>query len=165
MNITTLKYQIKNLFSQLFTLSNLPTPQGRQIFEKARSLLGTDVSPEDLAQDELGCAESVSTILAQYFPPFQVITGTYTLYLALKGAVEFVEVKSPLPGDIVISPTGLGGKNKIKHGHTGIVGEYLTIMSNDSATGKWITNYTVDSWRKRYGSTGGYPVVFFRKII
>ncbi len=165
MNTTTIKYQLKLLFAQLFGMVNLTTVQGQRIYKTAVSLIGLDASPKDLATDDLGCAESVSTILATLFPPFQVILGTYALFLALRGAPEFVEVTNPLPGDVIISPTGLGGQGGIAHGHTGIVGENRIVISNDSATGKWSSNYTLDSWRARYAQRGGYPVFFFRRII
>ena len=35
-----------------------------RLYEAARSFIGTDASPNDLAPDELGCAETVNEIMA-----------------------------------------------------------------------------------------------------
>lgn len=163
--LNLIKNRIKLLYAQLLAMANVATPQGEKIFHYAWKLIGTDASPKDIASDEYGCAESVSTILADLFPPFQVVTGTYTLFMTLKGVPEFVEVSSPLAGDIVISPTGFGGRGGILNGHVGIVGQNRIIMSNNSLTGKWDIHYTLDSWRERYQVLGGYPVKFFRRIL
>ena len=163
--IQALKQQIKNLYIRLLALANVPSSQGEKIYTHAQALRGKDASPRDVASDEYGCAESVSTILATLFPPFQVVTGTYTLYMVLKGAVEFMEVSTPLRGDILISPTGFGGQGGISNGHVGIVSDNRIVMSNNSLTGLWDTHYTLDSWRERYQVIGGYPVKFFRRIL
>lgn len=165
MNLQSIKLRLKLLYAQLLAMTNQATPQGEQLYALAYSSIGTDTSPLDLAPDALGCAESVSTMLSKLFPPFQVILGTYGLFLALQGAPEFVEVTSPIRGDIIVSPTGLGGQNGITNGHVGIVGNNNLVMSNNSTTGLWDVHYTLDSWRQRYQVLGGYPVKFFRRII
>lgn len=149
----------------LIVSQNLSTPQGQVIFETAKRYLGLDASPNDLAPDELGCAETVSTLinLAGYEMPFLVSTAELYTYFIHDN--KWVKVTSPLAGDIVISPTGMGGQNGISHGHTGIVGSASVIMSNSSATGTFEPNYTISSWTTRYKIKGGFPIYYFRRVL
>lgn len=161
--------QIKLKIAQLQSIlgiaqSNLSTPQGKKIFETAKTLLGTDASPNDLAPDEYGCAETVSDVLIASGFPMPVIISTAELYKFFVGSGSWLEVPGCLPGDVIISPTGMGGQNGVLNGHTGIVGENSVIMSNNSYTGRFETNYTVASWTSRYKIKGGYPVFYFRRI-
>ena len=89
-----------------------------------------------------------------------IILGTATLFQYLIKSPEFQQVMVPESGDIIISPTGMG--NGSMQGHVGIVGKNGTIMSNSSATGKFMSNYTIDTWTKRYHDKGGIPVYYFR---
>jgi len=127
--------------------------------------LGTDASPNDLAPDEYACAETVSDILIKAFDPFVVnfTLSTYQLYNELLNSKEFVRVDKSEAGDIIISPTGYGNGN-LPNGHVGIKFDDYNIMSNSSATGTFIKNYNLDTWKNRYSTLGGYPVVFFRKV-
>ena len=65
-------------------------------------------------------------------------------------------------GNIVISPTGMGDGSI--RGHVGIMGKNDVIMSNDSRTGKWMANYTIETWRERYSRKGKMPVYFYKVI-
>lgn len=146
---------------------NILFPQGLQIFKYCKSQLGIDASPKDLAPDELGCAETVTTILHTLFPDVPVLIGTAQLYDFLKDSPNFALVGTPMAGDIIISPTGFGGFNGIKNGHTGFIGDHDTIMSNTSLppnTGKFTQNYTYQTWVARYKTLGGYPVFVYRRI-
>jgi len=80
---------------------------------------------------------------------------------------KFIRVTDPEPGNIIISPTGfssLRDKSPIKHGHVGIFGKDLKIMSNSSATGKFEENYTLDTWIQRFRKEGLYPIYYFKRI-
>lgn len=160
---------LDSLIGQYRTLikdKNAPTQAGNVLYQTALSFIGQDASPLDEAPDELGCAETVNAIAKAAWG--EVIgggTSTYWLYFALKNHRKFVEVSTPLPGDIVISYTGSGGRNGVKNGHCGIVAEGGKIMSNDSRTGKFETNFTTLSWKYRYSTIGGYPIYYFRRII
>ena len=130
------------------------------------SCFNTDASPADRAPDELACAETVNEIHRRAFgvsidEPGVSTTKLYHALIALKSM--FVEVSVPLPGDIIISPTGYGGTRQIRHGHVGIVGENGEIYSNDSDTGKLLKKWTIDRWFDHYKNAGGYRVVFFRR--
>ena len=125
--------------------------------------LGTDASPNDAAPDELGCAESVTEILKAANTMPYVEISTYRLYNYFLASPNWELVDTPRPGDVVLSPTAYSSKRPVPFvGHVGIVGKNDTIMSNDSATGKFMSNYTMLSWRNRWVKRGGYPMLFYR---
>jgi hypothetical protein len=160
----------RQLEAMLSTLTNLRlTDENRlKLYEAAVKALGTDASPNDVAPDELGCAETVNELVKNTFGEYinarYGITSTYWLYKALKENILFKEVFIPSPGDVVISPTGYGKNPAIPNGHTGIVMLGGKIASNDSRTGKFEENYTIDTWSQRYVRNGGYFMKFFRRI-
>lgn len=131
------------------------------LYQFALKYLGTDASPADLADDVVGCAETVTTILKAYMG-FPVILGTATLYSNLETNPKFKRVTVPMPGNIVLSPTGMGNGNI--QGHVGFVGQNGQILSNDSYTGKFSANFTLDTWNARYRDKGGLPVLFYSII-
>lgn len=130
-----------------------------KVYQTALNSLGQDISPLDLATDELGCAETITNLLRNAGVKAPIILGTYSLFEWLQK--NCWRVSLPLPGNIVISPTGLGGRNGITHGHTGIVLDEGKVASSDSKTGKFIINYTIKDWIKKYVDKGGYPMYFF----
>lgn len=135
-----------------------------KLHSAALSFLGKDASPNDVAPDELGCAESVNDIFISVFgKPIGGDVSTYRMYAALQTDQRFIRVDSPMAGDIVLSPTGYGNGG-LSAGHVGIVDVDDKIMSNSSATGKWTQNYTIKTWTDYYKGKGGYPVLFFRVI-
>ncbi len=150
----------------------IPTPEPvtltpREIlYNAALSLFNTDASPADRAPDDLACAETVNEIHKKAFgirieEEGLSTTKLYQALLSLKSM--FLRVVDPLPGDIIISPTGYG-TGAIRHGHVGIVSEAGMILSNDSNTGNLTAKYNIQSWVKRYKINGGFPVVFFRRV-
>lgn len=130
------------------------------LYNTALDYIGVDASPADLVDDVVGCAESVTQILRKVVPTTPIITGTWTLDRHLARSRHWVLVGSPMPGDVVISPTGTG--NGSIRGHVGIVGKNQVIMSNDSYSGKWMANYTIDRWRARYVGQGRMPMQYYR---
>lgn len=131
------------------------------IFMRAVDTLGRDASPDDRADDVVGCAESVTSIVSQLVP-MPIILGTYTLERHLMTSKDWVVTQTPQRGDIIISATGTSRlKNPPIRGHVGIVGDNGIIMANDSYTGKWSASYTIDTWNGRYKDKGGYPVTFY----
>ncbi len=144
--------------NMLAKLQNRPT---ERLYRRAKSSLYKDVAP---TQNEFGCAEAVNNIFKMEFG--QEIggqTSTALLYDTLRRRDDFSPTLSPARGDICISPTGYGN-GKIKNGHTGIVSDWGFIMSNDSNSGLFLENYTIENWERRYGKIGGFPVLFYRKI-
>lgn len=129
-----------------------------KLYNRAFSCIGHDIAR---TQDELGCAEAVSYLLVNLHTPDFPAAG----YLSTKDLYHwlqkyFTAESIPLPGDIIISPTGYGNGH-IPNGHVGIVGKNH-IMSNNSMTGLFDAYFTMQTWNKRYAQQGGYPVLFFR---
>ncbi len=149
----------------------VPTPimktNREHLYDTAFSCIGTDASPLDAAPDEYGCADSVNQVYHKAFNEYIQVPGisTAALYRAMILNARFQRVSVPLPGDIIISPTGSSyfPNTPIPNGHVGIVGKNH-IMSNNSLTGKWDTYYTLMSWDERYKTKGGYPTYFFRRV-
>lgn len=167
------KYRILQLLSDLLNgifLGDEGTParpmsKNRLLYGGALAHLGQDASPNDLAPDELGCAESVNEIYKKVFGDYFYKgnqLSTYWMYKALKEDSRFVRVATPQAGTIVISPT-----NAIQTGHVGIFGENNIIMSNNSfkdsngVIGIWDENYTKDSWTRYFEGRKKLPVYYF----
>lgn len=142
-------------------LANKPSDA---LYNLATAFIGYDASPADMADDEVGCADSVSNLLVRCYGK----TGlTYTLstadmYRQMRNSDLWRQVSTPSPGAIVISPTGYGNGTVV--GHVGICGVDDKIMSNSSATGKWSVNFTQKSWKARYVTKGALPMVYFKKL-
>ena len=103
----------RDLLAALGIIKNLRMNDENRIrlYEAARSSIGTDASPSDLAPDELGCAETVNEIIKKAFGNYaskENRLSTYWLYKALRESPKFKEAFIPIPGLIVISPTGYG---------------------------------------------------------
>lgn len=133
-----------------------------KLYELAKSCLGKDIAA---TQDELGCAEAISYLLKQVqvkkFPKGGYLSTT-DLHSFLKKSDQFTQVplSKNLPGDIIISPTGMSTKGAA-HGHVGIMG-YHGIMSNNSLNGLWQQYYSLESWSNYYGVKLGFPILVFR---
>lgn len=146
-------------------LLKLKTPMQKTFIQHCEEALGTDITPDDLVPDTVACAITVSTLINRVDATFPKVAGTWTLYdiLAHRNDYELVEATHRKPGDIVISPTGLSKSKTMPNGHTGIIMSDLSIASNDSATGKFMKNYTLESWTDRYVTKGGYPLFVYRR--
>src|SRR3990167_9445477 len=132
-----------------------------KLFNTAISCIGTDQAPQE---DEYGCMEALNQVFKKAFN--EEIGGglsTYRAYQILKVDTRFQKVLIPLKGDIILSPTGYGN-GTFRNGHTGIVGENEKVMSNTSANGLWLENYTLTSWKKRYKNYGGVSVNYFLEV-
>ena len=140
-------------------VTEVPKTNAERLFDVAVASLGMDASPRDDAPDELGCADTVSNLIKKVVD-FKVITGTYTLWDTFRKDTRFQLIGESEEGAIIISPTGKGNGSIV--GHTGICGKDDIIMSNDSLSGKFMENYTEDSWKKRYMEKGGFPMYYFR---
>lgn len=166
MNPFTIKFLTRMIGLLKAYIAN-PDPSARgRLYITAVSYLGTDASPNDIAPDELGCAETINAIHKKCFG-FEIggDVSTYRMYPVLLKSRFFIKVDSPLEGDIIISPTGYKLQySTLRNGHAGIMGKEGIIMSNDSFTGLFSENYTLETWKARYVIAGGYPMVFFRRI-
>lgn len=131
-----------------------------RLYETARQHLGVDVTPGDKVNDEVACAEVVSTLLSRVIPGFPILPGTFTLNEYFKRRSDlFTLTTTPKFGDLVISPTM--GKNV---GHVGIVGKDSRIMSNNSLLPKkgiFLENYTIGSWYEYFVRRKGLKVFYY----
>lgn len=153
-----MRRHIKILTSIVKMLTNKQT-----LLDVCTAHLGTDASPNDLAPDELGCAETVTTLLKKIYPDTPIITGTFSLWMYLNNPRNGYErVTVPTPETIVVSPTGTGNPGTI--GHAGIFMEDMTIASNDSRTGKFMKNYDFDTWSRRYVEKQGMKMHLFKHV-
>lgn len=153
-----------SLTKDLLALKSKQVTKREQMLHTAKESLGFDASPNDLAPDEFACAESITNVMKKVDSGVPILTGTWSLYDYFKlrpSLFKFLTESEALPGDIILSPTGMG-KGKIPNGHVGCVGEDGVVMSNNSKTGKFDTHLTLEKWRARYKILGGYPVFIIR---
>lgn len=131
-----------------------------KLLKTAKEFVGKDASPFDFADDELSCAESLSSILKKSIArDFPLELATWVLYKKLKKDKRFRQTLALSPGHLIISPTGYG--NGLIRGHCGVIGENGDIYSSDSRTGNWMQNYNIARWIERYRHKGGFPIYVF----
>lgn len=159
--VPAMKRHVNILQVIINTLMLFSTPK-KTLLQVCTEGLGKDITPDDLIPDTVSCAITVSTLLNSIDSTFPKVAGTWTLWDILAHRKDYQRVTVPSPETIVISPTGTG--NGSIPGHTGIIMEDGTIASNDSATGKFIKNYTLDTWARRYVDKGGFKIYMFKKI-
>jgi hypothetical protein len=140
-----------------------------RLYTTAKSKLGFDASPRDRAPDRLACADSFACIYKEATgdPIFDGVVGTAAIHkivISNPQKFEIVKIEDALPGDGINSPTGYGDFKKMPHGHCGIIGVDGRIMSNSSETGKWIYNFTLETWTRYFRDIGGYPIIIFRPL-
>jgi len=163
LNRKTKSYQKKHIRILEEILKQLMLFKKPTLLELAEQSIGTDVTPDDMVPDTVACAISLTTLINQTDKTFPKVAGTWTLWDILEHRSDYQRVTVPTPGCIVVSPTGTG--NGSIPGHAGIIMADNTIASNDSATGKFIKNYTLDTWRARYVDKGGYKIFMYKKIV
>lgn len=162
----TLYQQLQYIISLLNRLKKMEEKR-QKLYDTAVSFLGVDASPRDLADDEYSCAESWHEVYKKAFGSYFIPTNrlsTYWLRNAFIKSSFFEKVDNPQDGDTIIATTGMGGTPAVPNGHVGIVGLNGIVMSSDSGTGKWLANYTITSFRRRYAEQGKFPVEFFRIV-
>lgn len=134
-----------------------------KLLQSAKDFIGKEASPDDIAPDELACAESVCNIIRTVFRDFPVLTYTPHLFKELKRDKRFRLTTEIKPGNIIISPTEYG--SGIFPGHVGIMLENQRITSNTSRNGLWENNYSLNTWVERYRKRGGFPIFFFEVVV
>lgn len=168
-NIQNVEFNVRNVINNL--VLRLPKPKGIPPVSNADKLvvatkasLGQNLSQGTGVPYYVACAISVNIVHTRAFGfPIGGGASTAELYQALLKSSYFKKVDAPSPGCIVISPTGLGSNSSYPHGHVGIVGNY-GICSNDSSTGLFSENYTVESWTHQFSTIESYPVFFFARL-
>jgi hypothetical protein len=155
------KGALRKHISLLESIINFLTMKN-SLLQVCEQRLGTDVTPSDLVPDSVACADTVTTLIRLVDPSFPHVSGTWTLYDILEHRKDYAKVTELSPETIIISPTGMG--NGTMSGHVGIVMGDGVIASNDSNTGKFIKNYTLETWTRRYAGHGGLPVLMYKKV-
>lgn len=114
--------------------------------------LDEDVSPKDLAGDELGCAESLSNLIQKVLPDFPILLSTLDLFNHLKKDKRFKATLTHRKGVIIVSPRMLtiSPTGPSIFGHCGIFITDEKVASNNSKTGKFNGYYTWDSWIEEF---------------
>lgn len=142
----------------------VPMTNSEKLYNVAFTCIGKDMSPLDVAPDSLGCAESLNGV---YFKAFgerlgtgAALTSTKALYESMLKDERLEQVTLPEKGVMVLSPSGYSDKGA-KHGHCGIWGNF-DVMSNDSNSGLWMSNYTHEAWDNVFVKTLGFPTFYFK---
>jgi len=136
--------------------------QPEKLYALAKSLIGTHLSLDNTVPWMVGCGEAVSDLLKRFGIagiPHLGIAGTAQFLTFLKNSNYFEEIHEYEVGAIIVNATGTGN-GKVR-GHIGVCGKNQ-IMSNNSETGKWDTQWTYDRWNAYYHVYGGIPTRFFR---
>ena len=163
--INLIALQTKLLFMLKNKNMNEQTENSKRLYALAKSLLYTDITPEDKVSDDVACASSLSQLL-RMLGVKGISTGgiasTIALDEFLENSVQFSQVDTPLPGDVCINVTGTGNGN-LKHGHVGTWGKAY-VMSNDSPTGLWLAGYKHKEWIDYFEVFGGMRTKYYRYI-
>ena len=133
-----------------------------KLYTIAKSLLKKRLTLDASVPKNVGCAQALSYVLKECGYPMypKGISGTASLYYWLQDQKGyFEEVEAGQPGDIIINVTGTGISTR--RGHVGVVGKYQ-IMSNNSITGKWDTQWVLKDWVRFYEEYGGMKTYYFR---
>lgn len=136
-----------------------------KVVASAKKFLGQNLSVGTGVPSYVACAISVNKVVTDSLgEPAGGGASTLALYQALLKNPKWKEVNMPLPGSILVSPTGYGTNETYPHGHTGIVGNF-GICSNDSASGLWLENYAdYNVWKAQFEITEGYPTFIFAPV-
>lgn len=131
-----------------------------QIYNEAHNWIGKDASPKNAAVQELACAESVCTILHGVIPDFPLdIISTAVLAQTLEHHPHFASTDLFWPGTIIVSP-----RTATINGHAGIFLSGGRIASNDSKTGLFEDNYSLDEWAKEMRVKRGLRILYFKAV-
>jgi hypothetical protein len=144
-------------------------PPMTPLYTQAKLSLGKHMTLNEAVPARVGCAEAVSAVLALagITDAPAGIAGTASLYTWLSTNPRFELISQPEEGAVVVNPSGSG--NGSIEGHTGIFGAFNVaflndwgIMSNDSASGKFLERWNWTRWQAYYVSAGGLPAHIFR---
>lgn len=136
------------------------TVNSQKVYNTAKACLGTSLSGNI---PDLGCARSINNLWIKTFGhPIGGGDSTQAMYPFLQDKTKFYMVEVPLPGDVIISPTGHGNGSDA-HGHVGVMA-YEGILSNNSENGLFQEKWTLSPWIAHYAKQGGFIVEFYRVL-
>lgn len=147
----------------------LPKPmpsqtKAEQLYDLSKSLLGQHLTLNENVPWMVGCMEAVSRILRDFGVagvPLKGIEGTLQGLEFLKNSKQFQEIYSYTHGAVIISATTTGN-GKVR-GHVGVCGDQA-IMSNNSETGNWDTQWNITRWLAYYQCYGAIPTRYFLPV-
>ena len=160
LDIQKILAQIQREINKLFM--NEQTVNGKKLLDFCLKNLGKSFGNQYI---DVGCAEEVNSIANIVLGrPVGGGASTWLMGQALKDNTRFRDIAESklLGGEIVIAITGTGNGRIV--GHTGFFLGNGDIGSNDSADGKFKKNYTVKSFKDRYGIYGGFPIKYYRVL-
>ena len=120
--------------------------------------VGWDLS--ELVDNNLACAETFSRIIQKIYLDFPTLLSTIAIKQHFRIDKRFKATLDLKDWQVILCVTGTGN-GKITHGHVGIIGENNLIYSNDSFSGKFSQNYTLQEWIDRYRVKGGFPIYVY----
>ncbi len=144
--------------SEVTSTAWIPTNEEKLILY-ALDALDTDASPEDIAPDILGCAESVSNIIKKVLPDFPILTSTKDLDMKMFTDKRFKRCEIPNRGRIIVSP-----RTRAKNGHVSIQVDYENLASSDSRTGLFQKNYTWQKWIEEFKYKRGLNIYIYELL-
>ncbi|MEK7578267.1 MAG: hypothetical protein AAB456_00915 [Patescibacteria group bacterium] len=172
--LLSLLVQLQAQLKKLIVDKNVQTEATKKLHITALAWKGKDVTPLDDkvpsgVPDDVACVEVLNQLCKMAWgEPAGGGNSTYLLYYALKDSKKFVEVTNPLPGDIILSPSGFGDPaSLVKSGHTGVVTNDNKILSNISYgidAGKLGDVYDLWSWQYKWGKAG-FPIKYYRRLM
>lgn len=133
----------------------------RQVLTYARLMKGRDLSKQ--VDNEVGCAESVTRVLAAVFPYCRIITGTASLEQFLVTSPHFKEIPGPVNGAIGVAATVVVNGVVTKRGHVGIA-DGAMLWNNRSKTGLWGLWYSIQAFVYLFGKQKGMRVRWFLPV-
>lgn len=142
----------------------MPPTKAEQFYALAKAEIGVHLSLNEAVPWGVGCAEAVSWLLKHFGVlnlPAGGIEGTASLQAFLIDNPQFQEIYTYTPGAILVAATGTGN-GKIR-GHTGVCG-HTSIMSNNSETGRWDTQWNEERWVAYYEGYGGFKTRYFLPV-
>lgn len=139
-------------------LSFLPKepPKPVQLVNAITDSLGKSFTKD--APAEKGCAETVCKITQKVYPNFPTILHTADLNNYLSKDQRFKATTVSGPGKIIISPT------KIESGHVGFFLPNGRIASNNSETGIFEDNYSLQNWVESFRTKKGLSIYYYEIV-
>ncbi len=167
--LAALKYFLGTLFSRpedvkQNSMNQEPTPikqtPADEIVAVATSFLGKNPAPNDGVPNEVACVDHLCKILDMTSHGLHMkLTFTPYLFNALRISPLWRAVLTPSPGCIIVSPT-----TPFAEGHCGIFLTNNRIASNNSDTGLWQDNYSINAWINSFRLLKGLKVFIFEPI-
>lgn len=142
----------------------MPQTKAELFYAAAKAEIGVHLSLDEAVPWGVGCAEAISWLLKHFGVlnlPAAGIAGTAALADFLANSAQFQEIYTYTPGAILVAATGTG--NGLIRGHTGVCG-FNSIMSNNSETGRWDTQWNQERWVAYYEGYGGFKTRYFLPV-